>query len=138
MGYIHCCAGLRKTRTYSISPSENYHTVQFDYLEKCPICGHTVAQLTRVDFKDRISICRKINKKAKKLFENLKNSIITSSEIAYSSFGNSSSFYLNYSEYGVKKKCYSNLKSLKIGLFENKELSIKNKFHITPENYPKS
>ncbi len=30
------------------------------------------------------------------------------------------SFYLNYNEFGVKKRCYSNLSALKIGLTENR------------------
>lgn len=128
MGYIHCCAGLRKAKSYSISPDENYSMAQFDYLEECPVCGHTVVQLTRTDFENKISVCRKVNEKARKLFEKLKKLILFEHNPEGLRVKVHSKFYLNYNEYGVKKKCYSNLSSLKMGLFENKELSEKNKF----------
>lgn len=122
MGYIHCCAGLRKSKSFSLTPEGNYLSAQLDYLEKCPICGHTVTQLTRIDINNKVSICRKINEKARKLFEKLKNSIKYERESEYRMKHGYSNFYLYYNEFGVKKKCYSNLSTLKIGLFENKEL----------------
>lgn len=122
MGYIHCCAGLRKSKTYSVSPEEDYLQAQVDYLENCPICGHTVVQLTRIDFENNISVCRKINDKARKLFNKFKNSILFEKKTEGSASRAYSKFYLNYNEYGVKKKCYSNLSTLKMGLFESKEL----------------
>lgn len=120
MGYIHCCAGLRKSKSYSISPEENYMFAQVDYLEECPVCGHTVTQLTRIDFENNVSVCRKINDKARKLFNKLKNSILFEKKDEKSRVKVYSKFYLNYNEFGVKKRCYSNLSSLKIGLFENR------------------
>lgn len=120
MGYIHCCSGLRKSKTYSISPEEDYLIAQVDYLEKCPVCGHTVTQLTRIDFDNNVSVCRKINDKARKLFNKLKNSILFEKQLDNLYFKTYSKFYLNYNEFGVKKKCYSNLSSLKMGLFENR------------------
>ena len=122
MGYIHCCAGLRKSKSYSVSPEGNYMSAELDYLEKCPVCGHTVVQLTRIDFENNISVCRKINEKARKLFDKLKSAILLEREKYGISIKVHSKFYLNYSEFGVKKKCYSNLSTLKMGLFENKEL----------------
>ncbi|MDD3436163.1 MAG: hypothetical protein PHC64_03315 [Candidatus Gastranaerophilales bacterium] len=94
-------------------------SAQLDYLEECPVCGHTVAQLTRVDLDNKVSIYRKINEKAKKMFEKLKNSILFEKKPECRNSKMYSGFYLYYNEYGVKKKCYSNLSSLKIGLFEN-------------------
>jgi hypothetical protein len=120
MGYISCCAGLRKAKTYSIEPEENYRLAQIDYLEECPVCGHTITQITRIDFDNNVSVYRKINEKARKLFDKLKNSILFEKESQSISFRTFSKFYLNYNEYGVKKKCYSNLSSLKMGLFENR------------------
>ena len=121
MGYIHCCAGLRKAKTYSISPEEDFMFAQVDYLEECPICGHTIFQLTRIDFSNNVSVCRKVNDKARKLFNKIKEAILfeKKEEVARLN-GYYSKFYLNYNEFGVKKKCYSNLRSLKIGLFENR------------------
>lgn len=121
MGYVHCCAGLRKSKTYSISPEEEYMFAQMDYLDECPICGSTIAQLTRIDFKNNVSVCRKVNDKAKKLFNKIKEIILfEKKEESIRLRGYYSNFYLNYNEFGVKKKCYSNLSSLKMGLFENR------------------
>lgn len=122
MSYIHCCAGLRKSKSYSISPEENYLFAQVDYLDKCPICGHTVTQITRIDSDNNVSVCRKINDKARKLFEKLKASILFEKKPEGVRLKAYSKFYLNYNEFGVKKRCYSNLSTLKIGLFENKDL----------------
>ena len=85
--------------------------------------NNTVLQLTRLDYENRISIVRKTNKKARLLREKLESSIL--SEIGKNtnimpSYG--SSFYLMYNEFGVKKKCFSNLSQLKIGLSENRDL----------------
>lgn len=121
MGYIHCCGGKRKTQSYEISPKGNFFAVELDYLEKCPVCGHTVAQLTRIDFDNNISYCRKINQKARRLFETLKDSILRKKQPETLRLKAYSKFYLNYNEYGVKKRCYANLSSLKLGLFDNEK-----------------
>lgn len=120
MGYVHCCAGLRKSKSYAVKPEKNYLYAQMDYLEECPICGHTVTQITRMDSNNNISICRKINDKAKKLFNKLKNAILFEKKPEGTGLKIYSKFYLNYNEFGVKKKCYSNLSTLKMGLFENR------------------
>ena len=124
MGYIHCCGALHKTRTFRLVPQDNFVVCELDYLAKCPVCGHTVVQLTRIDDSDNISIVRKVNKKAKIFFEKLKNFILYEiRSISYNKI-NTGKFYLNYNEFGVKKRCYSNLRTLKIGLAENKDLKI--------------
>ncbi len=119
MGYIHCCGARRKTKSYSIIPDKNYLLAEADYLEKCPQCGHSVLQITRINFNNEVSFIRKVNEKAKKLFQNLQNSILYNKEPEYKRIKVFSKFYLHYNEFGVKKKCYSNLSSLKIGMFEN-------------------
>ncbi len=122
MGYIHCCGALHKTRSFRVVPQGDFLLCELDYLSKCPICGHTVVQLTRIDRQDNISVVRKVNKKAREFFSKLKKFILYEEKsVNYRKF-NSGSFYLNYNEFGVKKRCYSNLKALKIGLVENKDL----------------
>ena len=122
MGYIHCCAGLRQSKVYSLIPENDYLLAQMDYLVECPVCGHAVIQITRIDKNNEVSIYRKINERARKLFEKLKKSIIAEKKSESFQVKNQPKFYLYYSEYGVKKKCYSNLSSLKMGMFENKDL----------------
>lgn len=97
---------------------------ELDYLTKCPICGHTVVQLTRISKNDKISVVRKTNKKAKDFFSKLKNQILYEIRPIQYNNKNLGKFYLNYNEFGVKKRCYSNLSALKIGLKENKYLKI--------------
>ena len=115
MGYIHCCGGLRKTRSFRLSPQDGFVLCEVDYLAKCPVCGHLIVQLTRIDTQNNISTIKKTNKKAVEFFERLKSKIIYESRnINYSNkYGK---FYLYYNEYGVKKRCYSNLSKLKLGL----------------------
>lgn len=124
MGYIHCCGALHKTKSYRLVPQDNFVICEADYLSKCPVCGHTVVQVTRIDKEDNISIIRKVNKKAKNFFENLKKYILYEIRPINYNKVNYGSFYLNYNEFGVQKRCYSNLKTLKIGLTENKYLKL--------------
>ncbi len=124
MGYIHCCGGLRKTKSFRIVPRDNFVLCELDVLKKCPVCGHFVVQLTRVSKDDEISTVRKINYKAKKFFEALQRFILYEKIPQKAPKYGQGSFYLNYNEFGVKKRCYSNLSTLKIGLVENKNLNI--------------
>ena len=55
MGYIHCCGGLRKTQSFTLIPNKEFVVCELDYLKKCPICGNTVVQLTRISKDENIS-----------------------------------------------------------------------------------
>ncbi len=116
MGYIHCCGGLRKTRSFVLAPTDKFVVCELDYLAKCPVCGHLVIQLTRVDKLDAISTIRYVNKKALNFWKKFKPKIIYERRIFDYSKRHGGTFYLNYNEYGVKKRCYSNFSNLKIGL----------------------
>lgn len=116
MGYIHCCGGLRKTRSFRLVPLQNFVLCELDYLKKCPRCGATSVQLTRIDKENNITTIRKSNSKALKFFENLKDKILYEDDIYDCAFNPHGTFYLYYNEYGKKKKCYSNLRNLKLGL----------------------
>ncbi len=116
MGYLHCCGGLHKTRSFVLVPAKNYSVCEVDVLQKCPVCGHFVVQLTRVDKGNNISSIRLTNAKARKFFQKLKSKILYEEKVFdYSKV--KSTFYLNYNEFGVKKRCYSNLRNLKLGKF---------------------
>lgn len=128
MGFVHCCGALRRARTFVLEPQEGFIITHMHILESCPVCGHKVLNVVRVDAFNSVSSFRKINSKAQKLFEKLKNSILYEENKHKFSVISGSNFYLNYNEYGKKKKCYSNLSSLKLGLFDNsKGLEFMNK-----------
>lgn len=123
MGYIHCCGTLHKTRSFKLVPQDNFQVCEVDYLTKCPICGHVVVQLTRIDKNQNLSVVRKANTKAIKFFEVLKKQVLYEIKPINYQKVNSGRFYLNYNEYGVRKRCYSNLSTLKMGLAENKNIN---------------
>ncbi len=125
LGYLQCCGALRKTRTYEISDTrKNFKTCLLDVLEKCPVCGNYIVQLTRVDFKNNVSFIRKRNSKAVKFFLKLKPFILH--ELGNYKIPHGSKFFLYYNEFGIKKRCYSSLYSLQIGKFDNFEKVIEN------------
>lgn len=125
MGYIHCCGGLRKTKSYKIVPQKNYLVCELEYLIRCPVCGHTAVQLTRIDTSEKLTVVRKINNKALKFFSRLKKYILYEKSSCKYAGHLYQRFYLNYNEYGVKKRCYSNLSTVKLGLFDNEKLTFK-------------
>ncbi len=89
---------------------------ELDVLKKCPVCGHTTVQLTRIDSENKVSVVRKSNKKAEKFLKKLKPKIIyEEDDFDYSKIKHGK-FYLNYNDYGIKRRCYSNLRNLKKGL----------------------
>lgn len=127
MGYLHCCGALRKTRTFEIHDKFNiYKTCLLDVIEKCPVCQNYVLQLTRVDAQNNINFIRKRNSKAVSFFIKLKPFIIH--ELDNFKIPQGNKFFLYYNEFGLKKKCYSSLHSLKIGKFDNFDKIVSNNF----------
>ena len=116
MGFLHCCSGLKRSVTYTLAPSDGYLIAELDILDTCPVCDNFVVQLTRIDFEHKVSVVRKSNIAARRFLERLEASILFKQEYKYSPLkSRGGSFYLGYSEYGVKKRCYSNLSNLSIG-----------------------
>lgn len=119
MGYVQCCSALHKCRTFLFKTYNNVIFKQVDYLEKCPICGHTVLQLTKINLENKILVYRIKNKKARTFLEKYSKDIIKEETISNKYIRYHGKFYLNYNEYGKIKKCYSNLRTMKLGLFDN-------------------
>ena len=122
MGYIHCCGALHKTRTYRLAPYKDFIICEVDVLNKCPVCGCKVIQLTRITENADISCVRRTNAKADAFFDKLKKYILY--EMKPVNYKNCGKFYLNYNEFGVIKRCYSNLANLKLGRNHNSDNNI--------------
>lgn len=120
MPYIECCNKRRFCDAYRIENIEGVVLNDAYYLEACPVCGHTVLLIKRFCYDGSISIVRKTNEKARKLAEKLRSTIICQ-HIPKVVIGGSS-YFLRYNHYGCVKKCFSNLSSLNIGLFESLDL----------------
>lgn len=115
MGYIHCCGALHKTKSFVIVPQQGFVLCELDVLNKCPVCNHYVVQFTRIDEANNLSIMRYKNEKAKSFLEKMKSKILYEDKFYdYSKYPRGNN-YLCYNEFGVKKRCYSNLSNLKIG-----------------------
>ncbi len=99
-----------------IAPRQGFVVCELDYLKKCPICGNFVIQFTRVTENNEMKVSRYINKSAVKFWDKIKSKIIYEEKFIDYSKPSKGTFYLNYNEFGIKKRCYSNLSNLKIGL----------------------
>lgn len=116
MGYIHCCGGLRRTKSFMVAPHTGFVVCEIDYLKKCPVCGNFIIQFTRITDNNELKISRYKNKSAEKFWNKMKSKIIYEEKYIDYSKVKKGTFYLNYNEFGIKKRCYSNLSNLKIGL----------------------
>lgn len=89
---------------------------EIDLLAKCPCCGNKIVQLTRVDKDNNISTIKKTNQKSNKFFDKLKKFILYEEYIYENINQRAGKFYLYYNEFGVRKRCYSNIRNMKLGL----------------------
>lgn len=119
MGVIHCCSRLQRSQTFILAPSKNFIFSELDILPYCSNCGHFVAQLTRIDFENKLSIVRKVNQKARSFFEKLESDILFEVKTSLFRPTAAGSFWLGYNEFGRKKKCYSNLSAMNLGKLDN-------------------
>lgn len=116
MGYIHCCGGLRKTRSFVLSPATEFAVCELDYLKKCPVCENTIIQITRIDYNKKLSTVRYSKYKAIKFWNSIQSKILYEKKNFKYLRYKGGKLYLYYNEYGIKKRCYSNIKNMKLGL----------------------
>ena len=131
MPYLECCNRRRFCNAYKIENISGLVLNIAYYLEACPICGHSVLIIQRFVFDGSMSEVRKINDKARKLFDKIRPTIICK---YVSTEAGGSSYFLKCNEYGSIKRCYSNLSSLQMGLFDNLDLPILPKKLPLPES----
>jgi len=120
MPYIECCNKRSFCDAYKIETLEGVDLSLAYYLEACPICSHSVLLIKRFVFDGSVSMVRKTNEKARKLFEKIRPTIIC--KYVQNPVVGGSSYFLKYNEYGSIKRCYSNLSSLQMGQFESLDL----------------
>lgn len=118
MGRIECCEHQRLSINYDVEPAKGFMSAVLKVIyNNCPICGHFIVELERINIDGEKSIVRKINNEAYKFYDKIEPYIIR--QVKNVNNVVIGKFYLNYSEYGKKKRCYSNLTTLKMGLFDN-------------------
>lgn len=108
---FECCKGNRKCRVYALADSKLYESAVIKF-GRCPVCKRLFCVIEKVDYFGKKTTIKKYGLQAQILFEkNLYNMLY---EVVPIKSGKSG-FYLLYSEYGKIKKCYSNLRTLKLG-----------------------
>lgn len=113
MPFIKCCNQNRSCDAYRLSDRSGFILNYAYYIEACPSCGHTVLLLKRYLPDGSVSLVRKTNDFARKLFDKIRPDILYKVGKSIERQGGKS--FLRYNELGVVKKCYSNLSSLNIG-----------------------
>lgn len=105
---FECCDAKRKCRTYVLA-NKRQAVLKIGI---CPKCNRISALIVI----DGIVKVRRSGSEAYDLFHrNLPNILFELKRIESGKNG----WYLEYNEWGRKKKCYSNLRTLKLGLFDN-------------------
>lgn len=119
MSFIQCCGKMWKAKAYRLIPDNgSIYAVLKEMKWGCPQCDNYKIEIEKVGVNGETKTIVYENEKAIKMLDKLKTSIMYEfKQQDKSAVG--SAFYLNYSEYGKKKKCYSNLSTLKMGLFES-------------------
>lgn len=118
MGFkIYCCGKKHGCRVFKVASEYGYLLTILKVLNFCPMCDCYKVAVEKWDLDGNKNEILYKNAKAVRVYNKLANSVLYEIEtVAY--VKNHGGFWLGYSEYGRKKKCYSNLSALKIGLFD--------------------
>jgi len=115
---ILCHGVSQKAEIFKIIPTKLGIKDEFAcYLKSCAICQNPVLQVLRVDIWG--NILEPVRLKTKNIEKFLCSmSVIWKPEKLNFSSRAYSDFHLEYNEYGIKKRCYQNLSSVKLGKIE--------------------
>lgn len=123
MGFINCCGKNVYADVFELIPvTGSVWAVLRDMHDVCPHCGHFKIQIDKITIDGEFKSIVYENAKAFKLRRKLFDSCSVRRRIVHKEDVAGSAFYLYYSEYGKKKKCYSNLSTLKMGMFDSLDL----------------
>lgn len=115
---ILCHGALQKSEIYKIVPTKSGIKDEYVFhLKNCNICNNPVLQILRIDIWG--NILEPVRLKTKNI-EKFLNSMSVIWKPKRLNLSNTvySDFYLEYNEYGIKKKCYRNLSCVKLGKME--------------------
>ena len=123
---INCCDSFKKCRVFALATSRTFKSAVMKTCY-CSSCHKFIVEIETTDYSDRIKTIRKINGEAHELFEKNRHNILFEVISSTGKFG----WYLKYGEYGKVKKCYSNLRCLKLGKFRGnfEDIKVKNEFY---------
>lgn len=125
MAYIECCGKKHKAIVFELKLKNDNCVSKILKNAFCPHCGKNIIIIEEKMLRngvEQIRYVRRQGKEADKLFDKLEKDILCQI-IEQKNVQYKKGFYLNCNEYGKIKKCYSNLSSLKLGLFDS-ELTI--------------
>lgn len=120
MAYIECCGKKHKAIVFELKLNNDGCISKILKNAYCPVCGKNIVVIEKKLFVggiEQIRFVRRQGKEADKLFDKLEKDILCQI-VEYKNAQYKKGFYLHYNEYGKIKKCYSNLSTLKLGLFE--------------------
>lgn len=124
MAKVLCHGVNQKARFFKIKPTKEGISEEYVlYLPACVKCGNKTLIIQRID-KNNEPV-EPVRLKQKKIDEFLKAMTVLEEENkGFAKSVRASKHYLNYSEYGIKKRCYQNLSGTRIGrvdtdLFDN-------------------
>ena len=105
---FECCDARRKCKTFALAGKKSNTVLKIGI---CPKCNRISAVI-------ETDGCVKVRRSGVDAYDlynrNLPNILYEIKRIESGKNG----WYLEYGEYGRKKKCYSNLRTLKLGLFD--------------------
>jgi hypothetical protein len=115
---ILCHGASQKSEIFKIEPTKSGIKDEFVfYLKKCAICENPVLQILRIDIWGNVLEPVRLKTRNIEKFLNSMSVIWKPQKLNLSSQAHSD-FYLEYNEYGIKKRCYQNLSSVKLGKIE--------------------
>lgn len=109
---LKCCGIRQKSTAFVCDAPSGFLYQRIDFLVRCKQCKRTVMQVTRLNHQNEISTFRRTDDSARELFERMRMSILFKIVAPYEIAPSRGRFYLMYSEFGRKSRCYSNLSAL--------------------------
>lgn len=117
MARIICHSAKQKAELFKIAPTKNDVAHEYVlYLKRCCICDNPVLEIIRFDIWGELLPSVRLKSNNIKGFLEKMSVLEKPRKICFTA--PKGGFYLNYSEYGSKKRCYQNISTLQLGKLE--------------------